>query len=441
MQYEKEGFMRYALYKHNRALALLAAGAFLSTSLLFIAPTSSATVRSHAGNYSKLSITSAPWGTANGSSVQLFTLSNSNGMTVNISNYGGVVQSIWVRDRTGRPVNVALGFPTLSDYVNDFQNQPWPVSGGSGDTYFGAIIGRYANRIAGASFTLNGTTYTLPANNGPNTLHGGPLSYNTQVWAATPETGPGFVALKLTYTDPAGYNGFPAAVANTVTYTLTNDNALKIDYLSTNLDSTLSTVINLTNHTYFNLAGEGSGNVLGQYLQINADTYTPVDGNLIPTGAFVPVAGTAFDFRTMKPIGRDIERADLPDGGGQPLPQLVIAHGYDHNWVLNGSGYRLAAIAMDPGNGVVLWTYTDQPGVQFYSGNFLVGDLQGTSGHTYRQTDGFTLETQHFPDSPHHIGQAGWPSVVLGPGQTFTSTTTYKLGVEGFGFVHRSMNP
>jgi aldose 1-epimerase len=433
--------MQYALYRHNRALAVLTAGAFLFTSLLFVSPASSATVRSQDGYSGKLSITSTSWGTANGSSVELFTLSNSGGMQVNISNYGGVVQSIWVRDRTGHLVNVALGFPTLSGYVNDFQNQPWPLAGGSGDTYFGAIIGRYANRIANASFTLNGTTYSLPANNGPNTLHGGPLSYNTQVWAATPETGRGFVALKLTYTDPANYNGFPAAVANTVTYTLTNDNALKIDYLSTNLDPTLSTVINLTNHTYFNLAGEGSGNVLGQYLQINADTYTPVNTNLIPTGVFAPVAGTAFDFRTMKPIGRDIERADLPDGGGQAYPQLVIAHGYDHNWVLNGSGYRLVAIAMNPANGVTLWTYTDQPGVQFYSGNFLVGDLQGTSGHTYRQTDGFTLETQHFPDSPHHIGQAGWPSVVLGPGQTFTSTTTYKFGVQGFGLLDRSMNP
>jgi aldose 1-epimerase len=168
-------------------------------------------------------------------------------------------------------------------------------------------------------------------------------------------------------------------------------------------------------------------------LQINADTYTPVNANLIPTGVFASVAGTAFDFRTLKPIGQDITNAGLPDGGGQPLPQLVIAHGYDHNWVLDGSGFRRAAVAVDPGSGIELSTYTDQPGVQFYTGNFLVGDLVGTSGHTYRQSYGFTLETQHYPDTPHHIDQAGWPSVVLNPGHTFSSRTTYKFTTAGRG--------
>jgi aldose 1-epimerase len=385
-----------------------------------------------------LSITQAPWGAANGSPVDLFTLTNDNGMKVNITDYGGVVQSIWVPDGRGRLVNVALGFSNLDDYVNDFENQPWPLSGGSGDTYFGAIIGRYANRIANASFTLDGKTYTLPADNGPNTLHGGPDSYNTQVWAATPESGPGYVALKLQYTDPDGKNGFPGTVYNTLTYSLTDNDALMIHYEAT---STADTVINLTNHTYFNLAGEGSGNVLDQYLQINASTYQPTDQYQIPTGAFVPVAGTAFDFTTMHPIGEHIEDTNLPDGGGQPYPQLQIAHGYDHNWVLNGSGYRLAATAFDPKTGITLWEFTDQPGVQFYTGNFLVGDLIGTSGHAYRQTDGFTLETQHFPDTPHHIGQAGWPSVVLSPGQTFDSTTAYQFGVEGPGFLRHPSGP
>lgn len=438
--------MHFGLGRARSVGAAVAACAFVASTSFVALPGASAatTATSPAG---KLAITSAPWGTANGSDVKLFTLSNANGMMVKISNYGGVVQSIWVHDRTGHLVNVALGFPTLSDYVNDFQNQPWPASGGSGDTYFGGIIGRYANRIANASFTLTSTSstltgtastltstsYTLPANNGPNTLHGGPDSYNTQVWGATTETGAGYVALKLTYTDPNGKNGFPGTVQNTVTYTLSNNNSLGISYRATT-DAT--TVINLTNHTYFNLAGEGSGNVLNQYLQINADRYTPVNQNLIPTGAFVPVTGTAMDFRSLKQIGQDIQRTDLPDGGGQSMPQLAIAHGYDFNWILNGSGYRLAAIAADAQNGVTMWTYTDQPGLQFYSGNFLVGDLIGTSGHAYRQTDGFTLETQHFPDSPHHIGQKGWPSVVLEPGQVFASTTTYRFGVEGTGFVH-----
>jgi|GEM_PF-28867 len=401
-----------------------------------------------------LSITSAPWACGPNcpsdtpSGVYLYTLTNRNGMKVNISNYGGVVQSIWVPSRTGQLVDVALGFPYLGDYVNDFQNQPWPdiATGQSGDTYFGAIIGRYANRIADASFTLNGTNYTLPENNNETTtLHGGPNSYNTKVWAASTITTGQYVALQLTYTDPAGYNGFPGAVTNTVTYSLDNSNNLHIYYEAT---STAPTVINLTNHTYFNLGGEGSGSVMGQYLQINADTYTPTDQYQIPTGAFVPVKGTAFDFTTMHPIGEYIHDTTLPDGGNQPYPQLVIAHGYDFNWVLNGypagcyatvsclSAYKLDATAFDPKTGIVLREFTDQPGVQLYTGNFLQGDLVGPSGQTYRQGDGFTLETQHFPDTPHHIGQPGWPSVVLNPGDQFDSCTTYQFGTEGPGFVH-----
>jgi aldose 1-epimerase len=232
------------------------------------------------------------------------------------------------------------------------------------------------------------------------------------------------VALKLTYTDPDGKNGFPGAVTNTVTYTLTRDNALQIDYGAT---TTAPTVVNFTNHTYFNLAGEGSGDVYNQLVQIRGSQFQPTDANLIPTG-FASVAGTPFDFRHLKPIGQDINRADLPQGD-----QLVTAHGYDHNWVLDGSGFRLAAVAVDPGSGIELSTYTDQPGVQFYTGNFLVGDLVGTSGHTYRQSYGFTLETQHYPDTPHHIDQAGWPSVVLNPGHTFSSRTTYKFTTAGRG--------
>ncbi len=377
-----------------------------------------------------LRISKQSWGSANGKAVDLFTLRNSHGMIVKITNYGGVVQSIWVPDRTGGLKNVALGFPKLSDYVNDFQNQPWPAAGGSGETYFGGIIGRYANRIANHSFTLNGTTYQLVGNNGPNnvnTLHGGPDSYNTQVWAAAPEKLAHSVALKLTYTDPSGKNGFPGTVTTTVTYTLDNSNALRIGYKAT---TTAPTVINYTNHTYFNLAGEGSGTVYGQKLSINSSTFQPTNSVQIPTG-FASVAGTPFDFRAMKPIGRNIGDASAPQGN-----QLVLAHGYDHNWVVRGKGFRLAAVAQDPGDGIVLWTYSDQPGVQLYTGNFLVGDLVGTSGHAYRQGDAFTLETQHYPDSPHHIGDAKWPTVVLNPGQVFSSHTTYKFTTAGPGFRH-----
>ena len=273
-----------------------------------------------------LSITHVSWGTANGRPVDLYTPRNRHGMIVKITTYGGVIQSIWVPDCTGALKNVALGFPKLSDYVNDFQNQPWPAAGGSGDTYFGAIINRYANRIANRSFTLDGTFYNLPGNNGPNnvdTLHGGPDAYNTQVWAATPKTVVGGVALNLTYTDPNGKNGFPGVVTTVVTYTLTQANALEIVYRAT---TTAPTVINDTNHTYFNLAGEGSGNVYAQKLAINSDTFEPTNSVQIPTG-LASVRGTPFDFLTMKPIGRDIEDASAPQG-----KQLVVAHGYDHNF-------------------------------------------------------------------------------------------------------------
>jgi aldose 1-epimerase len=386
-------------------------------------------------------ITSQPWGTYDGHQVDLYTLKNGQGMTVTITTFGATVQGVWVPDRHGHSVNVALGFPTLSDYVNDFLQQhtgvPWPLPGGSGDVYFGATIGRYANRIADHSFTMqctgcsnNGVTYTLPANNGTNTLHGGDLGWNTMVWTATPSTGHHSVSLQLALTSPDGDMGFPATMTTTVTYTLTKDNALKIKYGATNDEPVggKATVVNLTNHLYFNLAGEASGPVYDQLLKIKADSYSPIDTNFIPTAPYaLPVKGTAFDFTHLKPIGADITDVSMPDGTSGPYPQLVIAHGYDHNWILDGSGYRLAAIAKDLHTGITLWTYTDQPGVQFYSGNFLVGDLTGTGGHTYRQTSGFTLETQHFPDTPHHLGEAGWPSVLLNAGDTFTSTTTYQF--------------
>ena len=397
-----------------------------------------------------LRITSVPWGSVvNPNDTSLYTLTNRHGMVVKITNYGGVVQSIWVPDRHGHLTNVALGFPKLSDYVADFTQgatgTPFPASGGSGDTYFGAIIGRYANRIANASFDLNGKTYTLDANNGPNTLHGGYLGWNTVVWTGSTSHDSHGVSLVLTHHFPAGEGclatlttgcsaptgGFPAALDATVTYTLTSDNQLKIKYRVVNDSTSDATVINLTNHTYFNLGGEGTHTIYNQLLALNSDAYTPVNANLIPESPyFVPVAGTAFDFRSLHPIGELIRNTNLPDGTSGPLTQLQIAHGYDHNWVLNGQGsYRLAAVAEDQHNGVTLQAFTDEPGVQVYTGNFLVGDLRGTSGNVYRQGDAFTLETQHYPDSPHHIGEAGWPSVVLNAGATFNSNTAFKFSV------------
>jgi len=441
-----------ALNARRRPLALAAATALAVSAVAALGIERAADALG--GKPGSPGISSQPWGTFDGKPVGLWTLKSGRNMTVNITNFGATVQSMWVPDRTGKTVNVNLGFSSLSDYVNDFLQQhtgvAWPLAGGSGDTYFGATIGRYANRIGDHSFTMqcsncsnNGATYTLPANNGTATLHGGDLGWNTMVWSATPQSGPDSVSLKLTLTSPDGDEGFPASMTTSVTYTLTHDNALKIDYGATNNEPAggKATVTNLTNHAYFNLAGEASGPVSDQLLAINSNSYSPIDTDFIPTAPFqIPVAGTPFDFRSLKPIGQDLTDVSASDGtDGTPtgsngtFKQLVIAHGYDHNWVLNGSGNRLVSVAQEPGNGITLWTYTDQPGVQVYSGNFLVGDLTGPGGRVYRQTSGFTLETQHFPDTPHHIGQAGWPSVVLNAGNTFTSTTTYKFTTEGKG--------
>jgi aldose 1-epimerase len=380
----------------------------------------------------KAGISSAPWGSVGGHAVKLYTLKSGNGMTVKITNYGGDVHSITVPSRAGA-IDVSLGFPKLADYVADFtqgaKKTTWPVSGGSGDTYFGAIIGRYGNRIANGKFSLNGKTYKLDQNNGSNTLHGGFLGWNTHVWTATPSLGSAGPSLALTATFPAGegclrslspgFHGFPAVMKATVTYS------------ATNLSSTDSTVVNLTNHTYFNLAGQASGDVYNQLLALNSSQYQPTNAGQIPEKPyFVNVAGTPYDFRTMHTIGKYLYAANLPDGTSGPVGQLQFAHGYDNNWVLHGQGsYRLAAVAQDPGNGVTLRTYTDQPGVQFYTGNYLDGDLVGTTGTTYRQGAGFTLETQHYPDAPNHIGQPGWPSVVVAPGKTFTSRTAFAFSV------------
>jgi aldose 1-epimerase len=370
-----------------------------------------------------VSITGEPWGETDGQAVELYTLSSGGGLTVKVATYGGVVQSLVVPDRSGALRNVVLGFRGLEEYVANFTGVDGSASGA---TYFGPLVGRYANRIAGHAFTLDGERFELVGNNGPgdvNTIHGGPGAYSMHVWEAEPAAMGGGPALRLRYVDPDGKNGFPGTVSNEVTYAVTRDNALRIEYRAT---TDAPTVINLTNHSYFNLAGEGSGAVDGQLLAINGREILVGDAEAIPVG-FASVAGTAFDFRLMKPIGRDLRCAE-----GWAGEQLALARGYDHNWVLaEAGGYRLVAVACDPDSGIALWTYTDQPGMQFYTANYLAGDLVGTGGRLYRQGDAFALETQHYPDAPNHIGEARWPSVVLRPGEVFSSQTTYRFTVAG----------
>jgi aldose 1-epimerase len=347
----------------------------------------------------KPDITKDLFGTlSDGTKVWRYTLT-SGVLRVRIITYGGIVQRLDAPDRHGHRTNVVLGFPDLDGYVN--KNNPGP--------YFGALIGRYANRIAKGTFTLDGKTYHLPINNDPNSLHGGTKGFDTKVWTATPgRTGDG-VSLRLGYTSPDGEMGYPGTLKASATYTLSG-RSLRIDYRAT---TDKPTIVNLTNHTYWNLTGEGSGDIYRNRLQLNAGHYTPVDSTLIPTGQIAPVAGTPMDFRHPTPIGARIR---------DNFQQLAYGQGYDHNWVLDGSGFRLAARVSDPDSGRVLSISTDQPGIQFYSGNFLDGTLYGTSGHQYRQGDGLALETQHFPDSPNH---PGFPSTVLRPGQTYQTATTF----------------
>jgi aldose 1-epimerase len=347
------------------------------------------------------SISKKPFGkTKDGRAVELYTLKNANGLSADIMTYGGTVVSLNVPDKAGQMADVVLGFDTLAEYE---EKSP----------YFGSITGRYANRIAKGKFTLEGEEYTLAVNNDVNHLHGGLKGFDKQVWKASTKESPQGPSLTFKHTSPDGDEGYPGALSMEVTYTLTKDNALQIDYKAT---SDKATVINLTNHSYFNLGGNGNGTILDHDLTLFADKFTPTDATAIPIGELASVEGTPFDFRKATPIGKRIDAADT---------QIKYGQGYDHNYVINGKPgtLRPTAIVHDPKSGRVMEISTTEPGVQFYTGNFLDG-LSGKGGKTYVRRGALCLETQHFPDSPN---QKAFPSVVLRPGATYTHTTVHKF--------------
>jgi aldose 1-epimerase len=337
-----------------------------------------------------------------GTPVDLYTLRNANGMEARITNYGGIVVSLTAPDRDGTFEDVVLGFDDVEGYM-------------STHPYFGAIIGRYGNRIGNGQFTLDGETFTLAKNNGENALHGGLKGFDKAVWDAELVTTDGGQALRLTYLSRDGEEGYPGNLTATVTYTLTDENELRIGYKATTDEAT---PVNLTNHSYFNLAGQGEGDILNHQILINADQFTPVDSGLIPTGELRPVSETPFDFRQPTAIGLRIE---------EPYEQLVLGGGYDHNFVLNGEAgeMKLAARVYEPTTGRVMEVHTTEPGVQFYTGNFLDGSLVLRDGTTVRQSDAFCLEAQGFPDAPNH---PDYPSTVVRPGEEYRSEMIFTFG-------------
>jgi aldose 1-epimerase len=350
-------------------------------------------------------VSQAPFGaTPDGTPVELYTLTNAHGMEVRAMTYGGIIVSLEVPDRAGKLGDVVLGYDSLAGYI---ESSP----------YFGAIVGRYGNRIAKGRFTLDGKTYKLALNNGPNSLHGGIKGFDKVVWQAEPVTNDSGAGVRFSHTSPDGDEGYPGTLTVHVRYLLTNANELIVDYDAT---TDKATPVNLTQHSYFNLAGAGSGDVLSHELMIAADSFTPVDSTLIPTGVVAPVEGTPLDFRTLTAIGARIDASDT---------QLNYAGGYDHNFVLRRTGPGLvhAVHVLDPTTGRTLDVSTTQPGLQFYSGNFLDGTITGKGGHVYGRRSGFCLETQHYPDSPNH---PAFPSTILRPGENYQTRTVFAFGVQ-----------
>ncbi len=350
---------------------------------------------------------SAFGGTADGDSVDLYTLTNENGVTMSVTNYGGIVTSLRAPDREGQMDDIVLGFDSLAGYTSEAYEAANP--------YFGALIGRYGNRIADGKFTVGGQTYTLETNDGPNHLHGGEEGFDRVVWDAEPVRKNGKVGLVLTHISPDGHGGYPGRLDVEVTYTLTDANELVVDYRAT---TTKATPVNLTQHSYFNLDGHANGSILDHELMIHAEAFTPVDATLIPIGDVRSVAGTPLDFRDPTPIGRRID---------QDNRQLEIAGGYDHNFVLarqDRDSLHLAARVYEPDSGREMEVLTTEPGLQFYSGNFLDGSITGKRGAVYSQHSGFALETQHFPNSPN---EPDFPSTILEPDETYTSRTVYRF--------------
>ncbi len=345
-------------------------------------------------------VTTEKFGSFEGKEVSLFTLTNKKGDVVKLTNYGAAIVEINVPDKDGKKANVTFGYETLDAYLK-------------GDPYFGKVVGQYANRIAKGKFTLDSVEYSLALNNGVNALHGGPTGWHSRAWTAEVLKNTDFPAVKFTYSKPDMEEGYPGNVVAEVVYTWTDDNELIMDYKVT---TDRRTVINITNHAYFNLHGAGNGDILDHEALIRASAFTPVDSTLIPTGELRPVEGTPFDFRTPHLIGERI---------GESYDQLILGGGYDHNFVLDNVE-QVDAEVYDPSTGRVIQVITDQPGVQLYTGNFLDGTQTGRGGNVYQYRSGFCLETQHYPDSPN---QASFPSVILTQEEPFLSSTTYKFSV------------
>jgi len=342
--------------------------------------------------------------TKDGHSVDLYTLTNDNGMVVTLTNWGASIVSIQVPDRAGKRADVLLGYDTAAGYMSD-------------TAYLGATVGRYGNRIGKGRFKLDGKEYKLAQNNGENSLHGGVAGFNKKLWEAKEIKAADGVAVQMRYLSKDGEEGYPGNLDVSVTFTLDNKNDVKIDYLAT---TDKPTVVNLTNHSYFNLLGDAAGDILGHELMLHADRFTPVDAGLIPTGELRPVAGTPLDFKQPKAIGARIN---------DKYEQLVLGKGYDHNWVINqtGASPRLAARLSEPKTGRVMEVLTTEPGIQFYSGNFLDGTIKGKKGRVYQHRLGLCLETQHFPDSPNH---PDFPSTTLNPGAKYQTTTIYRFSAK-----------